>query len=251
MRVLVTAGTKGLGRAIVDSYIKEGAQVATCARTQTDLDELQSLHGEKLFTKAVDLMDVEALKSFVSEVSTMWNGLDTLVVNPPHSIKIPISELSTDDWQKSFDAIYQGMNASTNAALPTMIKQGSGSVVVISSVAAIEPIDIMPASSVLRGGVAAWVKLMARQYGPQGIRFNSVQPGFNDTPAVAKGLKKRAEATGKTLEEFTKDFVQNVPLRRMGDPSEVANTVLFLASEKASYITGTNILVDGGLSKGV
>lgn len=249
-RVLVTAGTQGLGRAIVEAFIKQGDCVYTCARTEKDLNHLKKELGDHLFVKALDLMSLDEVKNFAGTVLSEFSGLDVLVFNPPHSVKIPISRFTLDDWQKSFVALYLSMIAAVDAVLPSMKKQKQGSIVVISSVGAIEPIDNMPASSVLRGGMGAWVKLMAREYGPLGIRFNTVQPGFCDSPAVRKNLLARAQSLGKSVEEVMAELVKNVPLRRMGSPEDIAQSVLFLASDKAAYITGTNLLVDGGMTRG-
>lgn len=250
-KILVTAGSYGLGRAIVDDFLKAGAQVVTCSRSEENLKELALTHLGQVFVEKTDLTDVKAIEHFVKSAIQKLGGLDVVVFNPPHSVKMPVGELHLEDWKKSFDAIYTAMIATVSAVLPELKNSKIPSVVVISSIAAIEPIDIMPTSSVLRGGIAAWVKLMSREYGPQGIRFNAVMPGFTETPAVKGGFEKRAKTQGKSSEELIKEFSQNVPLRRMGTPHELANAVLFLASELASYITGTTLLVDGGASRGI
>jgi len=159
--------------------------------------------------------------------------------------------MSLFDWKKSFDAIYSSQHTAVESVLPSMMDAGQGAVVVISSMAAVEPIDIMPASSVLRGGIASWIKLMAREYGRNGIRFNAVMPGFCDTSAVRKGMEKRAEAQNKPVDLVIEEFIQNVPLRRLGKPEEIAQAVQFLSSDAASFISGTTLLVDGGLVRGV
>lgn len=249
-KIIVTAGTDGLGRATVEAFAREGAIVATCARRQEKLDELQEQLGANVITAQADLHDGAATKNFVSDSITKLGGLDCLVFNPPHSVKKQISALSLEDWQASYESILGGMIATVHEAMPSLMKN-KGSVVVISSIAAIQPIDIMPPSSVFRGGVAAWLKLMAREYGANGVRFNAVQPGFTDTPAVRGSLQKMAVTQNKSVDQVAAELSENVALKRLGRPQEVAEVVLFLASERASYITGTNILVDGGLSRGV
>jgi len=250
-RVIVTAGTQGLGLANVEAYLAEGAFVATCARSEDQLMALQEKHGDHLFVKKVDLLEVHQTQSFVKDAVAQFKGLDIFVFNAPHSVKVPIPQLTLEDWKKSFDCIYTSLLAASQIAVPELVKSKNSALIVISSLAAVEPIDVMPASSVLRSGIAAWVKLMAREYGPQGVRFNAVMPGFMETAAVKKGFAKKAEALGITLEEFIKTFTNNVPLRRLGKPSEIASAVQFLSSDEASFITGTTLLVDGGLVRGV
>lgn len=250
-RVLVTGGTYGIGRATVESFVSEGARVAVCARSQDILSEMQARHGKNLLTRSVDLMDIQSLQGFVKEVCERWGGMDALVYNPPHSTKVPIDELSLDDWQTSYEAIYKGMLAATAAVLPFMIKQKNGSVVVVSSIAAIEPISNMPPSSVFRSGLAAWLKLMAQEYGPSGIRFNAVMPGYTRTPAVEKLLSKKSILNHTSSEDEANALSKSIPLRRLGRPEDTAQAILFLSSGLAAYITGTTLLVDGGFTKGV
>lgn len=247
---IVTAGTKGLGRACVDEIVARGGKVATCARTQADLDELKELYGDSVLVQAVDLYDEAQIHNFLEASLKAFGSLDGLVINPPHSIKVPIDQMSLSDWQKSYDAIIRLMVQCANICVDSL-KSSQGSVVVISSIAAIEPIAKMPASSVLRAGVDSWLKLMTQMYAPQGVRFNGVQPGFMNTAAVAKSLAKIAEMQGKEPEAFKKEFLQQVPLKRLGRPDEIAKATLFLLSDDASFISGTSLLVDGGLTKGV
>lgn len=250
-KIIVTGGSAGLGRAIVEAFLADGANVATCARHPETLDELKRKYGDQIFVKRVDLMRMEDTKDFMELAAKKFGGIDTLVFNPPHSVKVPISKLTLDDWHRSFDAIYSCMLVAVAVVIPKMAQARKGSVVVVSSLAAIEPIDSMAASSVLRSGVASWVKLMTREYGPKGLRFNAVMPGFMDTPAVRKTLANLAKEQGKSVGAVTKALVRTVPLRRLGTARDVAQAVMFLASDVASFISGTTLLVDGGLVKGV
>ena len=250
-RILVTAGTQGLGRSIVDLYLKDGARVALCARSEDQLSAIEEQFGSQVIARPVDLMDLNSTQSFVSGVIQKWKGLDHVIVNPPHSVKAPISQLSLSDWQQSYDAIYQSMLAVVKTALPSLLEQKEASVVVVSSLAAIEPLDIMPASSVFRGGIAAWVKLMTREYGSRGLRFNAVEPGYIDTYIVQEGVTRTARETGRSPEEVMAELSQPIPLKRFGKPEEIAEVVYFLTSELASYVSGTCLLVDGGLVRGV
>ena len=196
-------------------------------------------------------MDRNATQGFVSSVVREWEGLDHVVVNPPHSATVPISQLTLTDWQQGYEAIYRSMLAVVETALPSLLQQDDASVVVISSIAALEPMDIVPASSVLRGGIAAWVKLMTREYGSRGVRFNAVEPGYINTHIVQTGVARTARDTGRAPEEVMAELSQPIPLKRFGKPEEVAKAVYFLTSELASYVSGTCLLVDGGLVKGV
>ncbi len=250
-RVLVTGGTQGLGRAIVELYLKDGARVALCARSEDPLNILQQRFGSQVIARKVNLMDLEATQRFVSGVVQEWHGLDHVIVNPPHSATVPISQLTLADWQQGYDALYRSMLAIVETALPSLLEQNGASVVVISSIAAIEPMDIVPASSVLRGGIAAWVKLMTREYGAKGVRFNAVEPGYVDTHIVRQGMTRRSSETGQSPKDVMAELSQPIPLKRFGEPEEIAKVVYFLTSELASYVSGTCLLVDGGLVRGV
>ncbi len=250
-RVLVTAGTQGLGWAIVELYLKEGARVALCARSEDSLNAIRQQFGPQVIARRVDLMDLDATQGFVSDVVEQWNGLDHVIVNPPHSVRTPVSELTLSEWQQSYDAIYRSMLAVVETALPSLLDQDRASVVVISSLAAVEPLDIMPASSVLRGGIAAWAKLMTREYGSRGVRFNAVEPGYIATHVVREGISRTARETGRSTEEVIAGLSKPIPLRRLGTPEEIARAVYFLTSDLASYVSGACLLVDGGLVRGV
>ena len=250
-RVLVTAGTQGLGRSIVELYLKEGARVALCARSENSLNEIRQQFGPQVIARPVDLMDLDATQGFVSHVIDEWDGLDHVIVNPPHSVQAPVSKLTLSDWQRSYDAIYRSMFAVVETALPSLLQQDRASVVVISSLAAVEPLDIMPASSVLRGGIAAWVKLMTREYGSRGLRFNAVEPGYIATHIVREGISRTARETGRSAEEVIAGLARPIPLQRLGTPEEIAQAVYFLTSDLASYVSGVCLLVDGGLVRGV
>ena len=250
-RILVTGGTRGLGRSIVELYLDDGARVALCARSEESLNEIEQQHGSQVIARQVDLMDPQATQRFVSSVVAEWKGLDHVIVNPPHSATVPISQLRLADWQQSYEAIHGSMLAVVETALPSLLQQEGASVVVISSIAALEPMDIVPASSVLRGGIAAWVKLMTREYGSKGVRFNAVEPGYINTHIVQAGVSRAAGETGRSAEEVMAELSQPIPLERFGAPEEVANAVYFLTSELASYVSGTCLLVDGGLVRGV
>lgn len=250
-KVIVTAGTDGIGRAIVDGFIEGGAKVAVCARSDNNLALLKEKHGDQILVKSADLLDPNNAKSFVQEVVTEWGKVDHFVFNPPHVVKNTIAELSLSDWQKSFNGIFQSMVSASDGILTSMKEHRQGTIVVVSSLVAVEPLNRLAASSVLRGSVAGWVKLMAGEYGPYGIRVNAIQPGYTDTNAVRKGMEKKAVLEGKTPEQVTEEFCQAVGLRRLAQPSEIADGVLYLSSDQSSFVTGTNLLVDGGLVRGV
>lgn len=250
-RILVTAGTQGIGRSIVDLYLSEGARVALCARSEEQLSAIQAQFGSQVLVRPVDLIDSDTTQEFVSHVIREWQGLDHVIINPPHATKASISQLALSDWRQSYDAIYQSMLAVVETALPSLLEQRKASVVVISSLAAIEPLDIMPASSVLRGGISAWIKLMTREYGARGVRFNAVEPGYIDTHIVRQGVARRSNESGQSPAAVVTELSKPIPLGRMGKSEEVANVVYFLTSDLASYVSGTTLLVDGGLVRGV
>ncbi|MCP5463893.1 MAG: SDR family oxidoreductase [Deltaproteobacteria bacterium] len=248
---VVTCGSKGIGRAVVTLLLSEGATVQTCARSTEAFADLKEQYPQSLFVTNADLLDPSSVQAFAKESMENLKSIDGFVFNPPHVVKKPINELTGEDWQTSVQGLLTCLIDLTQSFLENLKSQETTSVVVISSLAEVEPIEKLAASSVLRGSMAGWLKMMAQTYGAEGIRFNGVRPGYTDTPILNAGFQKKSQATGKSVDQIKAEVVKQVPLQRLGEPNEIAKVVGFFLSEQSSFVTGTSLLVDGGITKGI
>jgi 3-oxoacyl-[acyl-carrier protein] reductase len=244
MKALVTGGTKGIGRACVDLFADEGADVAFCARTEADVIATAKAVEEKgvrAFGRALDVADGPALKAWVVDAAEALGGLDSVVAN--------VSALSIGDeeenWKAEIEVDIMHTVRVVHAALPYLEQSGAASITTISSVSGRE-IDIAAgAYGVAKAAVVHYAQGLAYHLAPKGIRANTVSPG---NTYFEGGFWHQAELNMPDL--YNMVMAMN-PTGRMGTPEECAAAVVFLSSPVASRITGTNLIVDGALTKGV
>ncbi len=244
VRALVTGGTKGIGRAIVDQLAAEGAHVALCARTASEVDDAVATtraKGVEATGRAVDVSDGPALKAWVVEVAETWGGLDIVVANVS-ALAIEASEAS---WHQQFNTDLMGTVRAIEAAMPFLERSAAPAVVIISSVSGREIDFAAGPYGVIKAALIHYAKGLSVQLAAKGIRVNAVSPGNTYFPG---GVWERIESGNPTL--FQHALALN-PTGRMGRPDEIARGVVFLASPAASFITGANLLVDGALTRGV
>ena len=238
-RFLVTGGTRGIGRAIVEGLLDEGADVAFCARSAEAVAEAQaelSADGSIAFGTAVDVADQAALADWVASSAESLGSIDGVVAN--------VSALS-DDWRSSIDVDLMGTVGLVDAALPHLLATGAGSIVTISSVSGRE-IDVFAgAYGTIKAAVIHYTQGLAYQLAGKGVRANTVSPGNTYFPG---GVWPSIERDDPEL--FASSLALN-PTGRMATAEEVANAVVFLSSSAATFISGTNLVVDGALTRGV
>lgn len=235
-RFLVTGGTRGIGRAIVEGLLAEGAAVAYCARTVDESLEVPSALGT-----AVDVGDTEALSAWVTASAEALGGIDGVVANVS-ALAIPENP---ENWRASFEVDLMGTVGLVDAALPYLLESGAGSIVTISSVSGREIDFAAGPYGTFKAAIIHYTQGLAYQLAGKGVRANTVSPGNTYFPG---GVWPSIEENNPEL--FATALGLN-PTGRMATPQEVANGVVFLSSPAASFITGTNLLVDGALTRGV
>jgi 3-oxoacyl-[acyl-carrier protein] reductase len=244
LKAVVTGGTKGIGRAITQTLAAEGAHVAFCARNAGELAQAVkdfADYGVKISGRAVDVADGPALAAWVNDVAAEFGGIDIVVANVS-ALAIAADEAA---WQRGFEVDMMGTVRLVNAAMPHLEKSGKAAIVTISSVSGREIDFASGPYGAFKAAIVHYTQGLAHHLAGKGIRANTVSPG---NTYFAGGVWNQIE-TGNP--EFFKMALGLNPTGRMGTPQEMANAVAFLASPAASFITGTNLVVDGALTKGV
>jgi len=243
-RALVTGGTKGIGRAIVEAFAAEGADVAFCARTESDVEATAKTVGElgvRTFGRALDVADGPALQAWVVDAAEALGGLDAVVAN--------VSALSVgsaeENWKAEFDVDMMHSVRLVEAALPFLERSDAASITTISSVSGREVDIAAGAYGVAKAAVVHYAQGLAYHLAPKGIRANSVSPG---NTYFEGGFWHNAE---QNMPDLYNMVLGMNPTGRMGTAEEVAAAVVFLSSPVAGRISGTNLVVDGALTKGV
>ena len=244
LKAVVTGGTKGIGRAITQTLAAEGVHVAFCARNAGEVAQAVkdfAGYGVNISGRAVDVADGPALAAWVNDVAAEFGGIDIVVANVS-ALAIAADEAA---WQRGFEVDMMGTVRLVNAAMPHLEKSGKASIVTISSVSGREIDFASGPYGAFKAAIVHYTQGLAHHLAGKGIRANSVSPG---NTYFAGGVWSQIE-TGNP--EFFKMALGMNPTGRMGTPQEMANAVAFLASPAASFTTGTNLVVDGALTKGV
>ncbi len=254
---LVLASSKGLGLACASGFYEEGANVVLCSRSEENLEiaknnieRISSKNSNnKVFSVVADLRYEDQIKSLVEKTINEFGRVDILVHNAGGPPSGPIDKITKDDWKNSIDLNLLSFVRITDLIIPIMKKQNFGRIIAITSVSAKQPLNNLVLSNTTRLGIVGFAKTLANVYGNHNILVNVVCPGPTLTDRMKELINTTVQDTGKSYEEVEKTWIDPIPLGRLGKPEELANLVVFLASEKASYITGTMIQVDGGFVK--
>lgn len=250
--VVVTASSKGIGKATAEGFLNEGCKVAICSSNELNLKktaEELSRFKENLIWKRCDLNSSESIKSFIEFVKKNFGDIDILVNNCGGPFPGTHSTLSIDDWNNGFRQVLMSVVELCNLVLPGMKNSKWGRIINITSLSVKQPVENLMLSNTFRTGLIGYAKTLSTEIGESNITVNTVAPGYTLTERLKELADLRAKDAGITQEEILQGMAESVPVKRIGSPEDIANLILFLASEKASYITGTTTQVDGGVIK--
>lgn len=252
---LVAASSRGLGKAVAWGMAREGAKLVICARDKSVLektaDDIFLETGVSVFPLAVDLTQYDQIDWLIEETMDLFGRVDILVTNAGGPPSGDFKDMEEADWKRAVDLTLMSVVRLTKAVIPKMRKQKWGRIIHMTSVSVKQPIPGLLLSNVIRPAVVGLTKSLAQEYAKDNILVNAVCPGYFLTDRVKELLREKAKKGKKSIDSVTGEIVAQIPLGRMGDPEELANLVVFLASERASYITGSIIQVDGGYVKGL
>jgi 3-oxoacyl-[acyl-carrier protein] reductase len=250
---LVLASSKGLGRAIAVSLAKEGAKVVLSGRTVSALDETANeirQFGGQVMVLPWDMSDLNLIEEKISTIEKEWGTVDILVNNTGGPPPTAAENQSSDLWLTQFQQMVLMVIKITDRVLPGMKNKSWGRIITSTSSGMISPIPGLAISNTLRASIMGWSKTLASEVAKHGITVNIVLPGRVATERLGQLDQFRAQKEGKTVEEIATRMIASIPMARYGTPTEYGDAVTFLASTKASYITGTSLRIDGGSFSG-
>jgi 3-oxoacyl-[acyl-carrier protein] reductase len=252
---LIAASSQGIGFATAEAFAAEGCRIAMCARNAEKLnaaaEKIKKKYGSETLSEALDVTDSAAVQRFVAAVAGKFGGVDICVTNAGGPPAKGFLAASLDDWQSALAANFLSTVYFAREVIPHMQRKRWGRIITITSITTKQPVADLVLSNAVRAAVVGLVKSLANEFGKDGILVNNVGPGFTATDRLRELAKVRAAASGKTETQLFEDWAADAAVKRLGEPREVAETIVWLASERASYVTGQTFLVDGGLYKGL
>lgn len=252
---LVAAASKGLGRAIAEELAAEGARVVMCARGEEALaaarDEIVRATGADVCAVAADVSTADGIARVADAALGAFGRVDVLVTNSGGPPAGSFEDHDWARWQQAVDLLLRSSIELTRRVLPGMRERKWGRILAVTSIAVKQPVEGLVLSNALRAGLTGALRTLANEVAADGVTVNTLLPGYTRTERVEQLDAARAEREGISREEVRRRVEGQIPARRLGEPREFAALAAFLASERASYITGQAIAVDGGWIRGL
>jgi 3-oxoacyl-[acyl-carrier protein] reductase len=247
---MVAAASKGLGRAIAESLAAEGCRLSICSRSRESLEPVREAIGGDTLAVACDVSNGDDLQRWFDETVAHFGQVDILVTNTGGPPAAPFLKLTEEQWRIGIDSTLMNVVRLCRMVLPGMQERKWGRIVHLTSFVAKQPVELLTVSSTLRAGISALTKTLGDQVARDGILVNAVLPGHFLTDRQKQLSEIRAKDQNITAEEYLRKSEAAIPIGRYGRPQELADVVAFLCSERASYVTGTSMLIDGGQYRG-
>jgi len=248
---IVAAASKGLGRAVAEELAGEGANVAICSRTASELQtvatNIRDSTGRDVFHQAVDVSDHAAITQFVTAVAEKFGRIDICITNSGGPPSKSFADTDPQDWFAAVNLLLMSTVYFAKETLPRMRQNKWGRFITITSSAVKQPVDGLLLSNSIRSAVTGLARTLANEYAAHGITVNNVCPGYTRTARLDGLAASISQRTGASPEQVFADWTRQIPAARLGTAQEFAALVAFLASDRAGYINGTSIAIDGGM----
>ena len=252
---IVAASSQGIGRAAAQAFAAEGCRLAMCARKRPALqqaaEKIQQQYNVPVLAEAFDVTDAGAVRDFVKSVVARFGSVDICVTNAGGPPAKGFLATSHDDWRQALDQNFLSTVYFAHEVIPHMQAKHWGRIITITSITTKQPVPDLVLSNAVRTAVVGLVKSLANEFGKDGILVNNVAPGYTATDRLKDLARSRSAATHQSEKDIYEGWGKDSALKRVGLPEEVADTIVWLASERASFVTGQTILVDGGAYKGL
>jgi 3-oxoacyl-[acyl-carrier protein] reductase len=252
---LVAASSQGIGRAAAEALAAEGCRVAMCARNgqtlQQAAEKIQEKYKVEVLAHPLDVTDPGAVHDFAEAAVAKFGSADICVTNAGGPPAKGFLATTQEDWQKAVAGNFLSAVYFARAVIPHMQRRQWGRIITITSITTKQPVADLVLSNAVRAAVVGLVKSLANEFGKDGILVNNVGPGYTATDRLKELAKARSSSQGKSEQEIFEGWAVDAALKRVGEPREIADAIVWLASERASYVTGQTILVDGGAYRGL